>query len=431
MSTLQNITLRLRNSRLANDSFWALAGSAIGKGLSFMAGVAVARMLGSELFGEYGTIKNTLMMIAIFSSLGLGYSATKFIAESKSRNNLQRVADTHIIASLTTLIMSGCIALLLLIFAPSVATYIDAPHLTDTLRLSAIAVVFNAINTTQAGEMAGLGEYRQLAKNNTWAGVFTFASSIVGAMLYGFDGAIVALILSLMVNALLNHISIRRVLHQFNITARVERRYVCEILRFSIPIALQESLYAITHWLSIFILIKLSGYAELGISQAANQWYAVLLFIPGALRNVALSHLAATNNDQQNNHRILRRLIQINLISTALPAIVVLALAGYIASWYGASFDGLSIVLGIAVITAVVSSMANVLTQTFIAHGKNWFILAMGLIRDTGTVAITYFAIQHYGHGALCAACAMLLFQAIYLGAMWITYRLHIAVDNK
>ena len=423
MSTIANIATRLRNSRLANDSFWALVGSALGKGLSFLAGVAIARMLGSELYGEYGTIKNTLMMIAIFSSLGLGYSATKFIAECMRTNDMQRIADTHHIAMLLTFAMSGVIALLLLIFAPHVALWIDAPHLDNTLRLSAIAIVFNAINTTQTGEMAGLGIYRRLALNSAWAGIFTFASSVIGALYYGFDGAIVALIVSLIFNAIINHISIRRVLKTSGPSRGIDRAYMRSIVRFSIPIALQESLYAITHWISIFILIKLAGYAELGISQAAVQWFSVLLFIPGAIRNVALSHLAETNNDKQSNRHIMRRLIQISLVSTVTPGIIVLLLAQWIASWYGASFDGLALVLCIMVFTAIVCCIANVLTQTFIAHGRNWTIFTAGLLRDVGTVITTYYAILNYGHGALCAACSMLLFQFIYLVVMTLAYK--------
>ena len=81
-----NIYNRLKGSDLAKDSFWALFGNFIGKGLSLIAGIAVARFLGSEVYGEYGIIKSTLIMIAIFSSFGLGITATKFIAETKDKN---------------------------------------------------------------------------------------------------------------------------------------------------------------------------------------------------------------------------------------------------------------------------------------------------------------------------------------------------------
>ena len=80
---MKQLIYQLRKSSLMRDSFWALLGNVLGKGLALVAGIAVARFLGSEEYGEYGMIRNNLTMIAIFSSLGLGYTATKFIAECK------------------------------------------------------------------------------------------------------------------------------------------------------------------------------------------------------------------------------------------------------------------------------------------------------------------------------------------------------------
>lgn len=55
---------------MLKDSFWALLGNLIGKGLPFVAGIFVARLLGSESYGEFGLIKSSLISIALFSSLG-------------------------------------------------------------------------------------------------------------------------------------------------------------------------------------------------------------------------------------------------------------------------------------------------------------------------------------------------------------------------
>lgn len=75
----------LLKSQFLNDSFWALLGSVLAKGMTLVGAIVVARFLGKEIFGEYGTIRSTLMNIAIFSTFGLGYTATKFIAEHKKR----------------------------------------------------------------------------------------------------------------------------------------------------------------------------------------------------------------------------------------------------------------------------------------------------------------------------------------------------------
>lgn len=422
MSKVASIISRLKASQLFSDSLWALIGSAVGKGLALLAGIIVARFLGSEVYGEYGTIRNTLLMIAIFSTMGLGYSATKFIAESRASGNHKRILDTHRIATTITYISSGLIAILLIIGARDVAIWIEAPHLTNALRLSAIAIIFNAVNTTQTGELAGFGAYKALAKNNAIAGIFTFLASVILTYFQGFDGAIVALIISLLFNALLNRRTIYQSLVVKSHDEKSDPRYIRDIIKFSIPIALQESLYAITNWLGIFLLIKLTDYTELGLYSAAMQWMAVILFIPGALRNVALSHFSAVNNDRERTHSILRKLMFVNFIATFIPFIIILILSGWIETMYGTSFEGLQPILNICVLTAIVSSLTNVLTQEFISQGKNWFLFFSRLLRDVGTLITAYFVIKYFSRGAISMTATFLAFQILYLIILSVLY---------
>ena len=72
---------KIHRNSLAKDAFWAMIGSVLGKGLSLLAGILVARFLGKELFGQYGIIKNTLVNVAVFSTLGLGYTGTRYISK--------------------------------------------------------------------------------------------------------------------------------------------------------------------------------------------------------------------------------------------------------------------------------------------------------------------------------------------------------------
>ncbi|MBE6202366.1 MAG: hypothetical protein E7135_01740 [Rikenellaceae bacterium] len=422
MSSAVTIMSRLKQSQLFKDSFWALVGSAIGKGLSLIAGIVVARLLGSEAYGEYGTIKNTLLMIAIFSSMGLGYSATKFIAENLSANNLQRIIQTHRIATRITLVVSGVISILVLVASNIIAIWLEAPHLSPALRISAIAVIFNALNTTQTGELAGFGAYRKLAINNTWTGIFTFISSLILTYYNGFYGAIIALTISLIFNAILNQRTIRSYLKQITPPCNIDRVYSKEIIKFSLPIALQESLYAITNWLSIYILIKFANYTELGLYSAAIQWMAVVLFIPGALRNVALSHFSSVNNDCTQTDKILKRLMLVNFISTFVPFIVICIMSGWIESVYGVSFNGLQEVLNICVFTAIISSLTNVLTQEFISQGQNWFLFISRLIRDITILILLCCAVSTYSGGALLCATISLFGQSLYLFLLLIKY---------
>lgn len=76
--------------------FWSMFGSLISRGLLFLAWVIIAHILGQEQYGEYGLIRNTVMMFATFVGSGIGQAATKFVADffiqiSLKQNVLQRL----------------------------------------------------------------------------------------------------------------------------------------------------------------------------------------------------------------------------------------------------------------------------------------------------------------------------------------------------
>lgn len=49
------------------------------------------------------------------------------------------------------------------------------------------------------------------------------------------------------------------------------------MLGFSIPVALQESLYTIVHWIGLLLLIHFANYGEVGLSSAAALWQSVVI----------------------------------------------------------------------------------------------------------------------------------------------------------
>ena len=408
---------RLKKSPLARDSFWALFGNAAGKGLALIAGIAIARFLGSDEYGEYGLIKGTLLSIAIFSSFGLGYTATKYIAECR-QTNIQKAREIHRINFIITLCSSALIAILVSLFAQPIAIWLKDDSLAEILRWASIAVIFNAIITTQNGELSGFRAYKTVARNNIISGFLTFFFVAPAAYFGGLRWAIIALVITLFCNCLINAYSLRILLNTSNKNKPlvISSKFVKEILSFSFPIALQESLYSIASWLGMAIIIRLADYSELGVYSAANQWMAVMLFIPGALRNVALSHLAENSNNSETSKRIGNQLLLVNFVSTCIPFIIIAIFSKLIASAYGPSFVKLPLVLNVCIFTAVISSMTNVLTQDLIAHNQNWYLFWTRLIRDSFTLVIAYLAIRyvHYQASAIYAT-AVLSMQTFYL----------------
>jgi O-antigen/teichoic acid export membrane protein len=402
-----------------------LLGNVIGKGLALVAGIIVARFLGRDIYGEYGMIRNTLLSISLFSTFGLGYTATKFIAEYRN-SNPDLLLPILRYAEKTTLVVSGILAILLFLFSEYVSVYIlKAPHLSTPLKIVAAWIIFNALTTTQIGVLAGFGEFKKLAKINANVGIITFILSFGLTWFWQLNGALVALLTAQIINWYLNFKLVRKSI-PVNQNKEKNKQFAREIISFSFPVALQEAIYSIIYWSLSYLLIKFSTYGELGLYSAAMQWNALILFIPGILRNVILSHLSEATNNIKKHNKVLFLTLIINFLSTLIPFLGVLLLINFITPFYGSSFEGLGIVLKLATFSTVFLSLSNVYAQAYLSKGKNWLMLGFRSLRDLGTLGIAFYYLNEYKgvKGAYYLTMSALLMSVVFLVTMAVFYHL-------
>lgn len=420
---IQTRISRIKSSPLAKDSFWAIFGNAMGKGLSLLAGIIVARLLGVDIYGEYGVVKSTLAYVAAFSTFGLGYTSTKYIAQTDK-------TETGTIRSIIkssmgiTIVTSVIMAASLWILAENVAT---ESHLVSAIRFTSLIVVFNAVNTTQIGLLSGFKDFKAIAINNMIVGITTFILSVILSYFFSLDGAIWSLFITTVLNCVLNHI----VLHRHNNKSLISTEHTVtknvtkDLLKFSLPISLQECVYASANWLRMIVLVNFAGYAEMGLYTATNQWFVVMLFIPGVLRNVILSHLSSTLEDKRQHDSIFYTMLKINLVSTIVPASFIALLSPVIGGMYGDTFVGINVVLILAVLASIFGCMAGIYTQEFISRGKNWIVLIGYIIRDYGALLLILPFMFKYGqlYGASIVYIAMIVTHIVYCVILHIMYK--------
>lgn len=379
---------KIKKNPLLSDSLWSLLGNVIGKGLALLAGIFVARFLGKDEFGEYGIIRNTILTISIFSTFGLGYTATKFISEYKNESP-EKLRLFIKYATYITLTFSGVMSFGLFVFANLISVhFLNSIELALPLRILSILIVFNALSTTQIGFLAGLGKFKEISKINSLIGIITFFISIIMTYFWKLNGALLALLLVQILNCIFNYLTVRKALPKPIVTGIKDRLLLKKIIHFSTPIALQELTYSAGSWITSIMLIKLSNYGELGIYSAAMQWYAIILFIPGILRNVILSHLSEQVNNVSKHSKILKQTISINVIFTFIPSIFVYLFSGLIAKSYGQNFSGVQSIISIAVFTSVFSSINNVFAQAYTSKGKNWIMLFFRAFTDLSILGL-------------------------------------------
>lgn len=380
----------LRQSSLAKDSFWSVFGNGLGNVLLLLTSMLVARMLEKDLFGEYGMVKNTMFYIAAFSTFGLGYTSTKFIAHAieERRSDVSTIVQA---ATIITLVSALVMSVLLLLFAEQLAQYIQAPQLAQPFRFLGLILIAKAFSTTQTGILAGYKAFRALGINTILSGIVLLIVSLPLTHWMGVRGALLGLLCSQLALCLANGIIIRRITNKQNCSHVKDLSvYIKDILRFSFPVALQELSYTICNWGAMLLITKYATIGEVGLYSAATQWGAIILFIPTLLQSVILSYLSGLTQNEHSHNRILWRMMSINLVCSILPFLGILALSGIITSFYGNSFTGLRIVINVYAFAAIPICLTSVLQADLLAKGHNWMLFVLRTIRDIVIVGVVF-----------------------------------------
>ena len=133
------------------------------RGLNLLSSIIVARFLGKVGFGELGMLQSTIGMFGVFAGLGLGMTATKYVAEFKDKDK-SKTGRIIALSSQVAFVTGGITTLVLIVIAPwlSINT-LSTPHLANPLRIASGLIFFGAIKGMQTGVLAGF----PLAFNNS------------------------------------------------------------------------------------------------------------------------------------------------------------------------------------------------------------------------------------------------------------------------
>ena len=410
--TIHEIIERLKNNSLAKDSFWAVFGNGFGTFLLLVGGIIIARLLGKDLYGEYGVVKTTMFQIAGFATFGLGYTSTKFVAEylNTNKEQVKGVICSSITISFTT---SFLLCLLLFFFATPLAGFINEPRLSSAFQYLGVIIILRALSVTENGILSGMKRFQSMGINSIISGLCLLICGAVFTYFWSVQGSLLALLFSQLILLILNSICIYKETRDYPDSSNKNFMY---ILGFSLPVSIQELSFTLSHWGATLLVTKYASLGEVGIYSAASQWGAIVLFIPGLLMNVVLSYLSDNAEENQTHQLVFKRMIIVNFASSLIPFVIVLLFSNFIASFYGPTFQGLGLVISIIVLGTVFSSISNVYQSDMISLGKNWTLFIFRIIRDLFIIVSLWVSLQHFhSNAALIFAIISVVSSLLYL----------------
>jgi O-antigen/teichoic acid export membrane protein len=364
--------------RLAQGVFWSLAGAVISRGFTLLSSIIVARFLGKEGFGELGILQSTVGMFQVFAGLGLGLTATKYVAEYRIKDP-QKAGRIIALSNFMAVASGAVIMLILFILSPWLASrMLAAPHLAKMIRIGSIMLFLGALNGAQTGVLSGFEAFMAIARVNLIAGILSFPLVVGGVYLGGLEGAVWGLTVSMGVNWFLNRGAIKRETHR----ACVPLAYAgCidewRILgNFSLPAVLSSIMVAPANWLCNAMLVNQpSGYAALGVFAAADKWGQLILFLPASMSLAIfsiLSNLYGTKNID-GYKKVFKTNLFINVGIVLGPCAGLILLSRLAMAAYGTEYHDGWITLTILSVATIPVLLNNLFGQILVSSGLIWW----------------------------------------------------------
>ncbi len=406
---------------------WATFGTIFNQGSTFASNLWIANLLGKSVFGEYAIVLTTVQATAAFASLGVGYTATRYIAEWRHRDAV-RAGQLLGLFSRISWIAAVVAAMLLGLSSVRLAnSALHAPSLGTALLLASASAVFMVRNGYLTGALTGLEAFRFLGMSGVFSGTVYLALTVGGAAVDGVRGAALGLGIGLALQcATLTyalHVERKRQgLAAGAATFTVERPL---LMRFAVPAALSGFSTVPVLWAVQALLARSpKAFGEVAVYSAGLNLLAMVLFAPAIVNGLAMASINRTSVIE--GHAAYRSALRTNVAATFIIVVfglLVMALIGpTLLGLFGRDFRSGYVPLLLLLGAALPEALTNALNQSLQQRERIWHsFFAINIPRDVAIVTVAYWLVPKYG--ATGAATAYLAGRIIALGAMYLLVR--------
>ncbi|WP_139422903.1 oligosaccharide flippase family protein [Chryseobacterium mulctrae] len=405
------------NKKIFSHSIWILLGNTISKFTLLVATILMARYLGKSEYGQFGIIKSTILMFAMFAGLELGITATKYISEYRLKDKI-KVEKIVGLSNLFAILISITISLLVYLFSKNIAVQINAPNLYKEIQISSFVLFFSSLNGIQNGILAGIEKFKQLSINNAIAGFLSSIFLVIAAKYFGLYVVVIAFGTNFLLLFILNFITLRKCFYSsFNIAIFNKDNFSeLEVLwKFSLPAILAGLLVGPVTWYCNYLLVnQQGGYEQMANFDIANQWRNTILFIPSALSQIALPMLSSNLDDKLKYSNIFYKSLKINIYLATILGLIFIIASPIILFAYGNKYEDALFPLIIMFVTTSLIAINNVIGQAIASQNKMWFGFKVNLLWALALVSLSYLFIVVFKYGAIGISMAYLISYIIH-----------------
>jgi O-antigen/teichoic acid export membrane protein len=417
------------SGRLARAAGWSLAGALFARTLSLAATVGASRTLGTELFGRFGFVQNTVSVFALVLGSAIAITATKRVADYAKTDPAQASYQAY-----HNVLVGGIIGTVSAIglFATSgllATSALGDPSLAPALRLSTPLVAFSTVSIVVTGVLAGLERFRLLTMLTAVRGALLFPLLTLGARFGSLSGALVGVTVAEAAAAVVSWVCLRRVCIREGRpgTARPAGD-IRGVWRLTVPAIVGTIVTQTSGWWTTAVLVtQLDGYSALGLFIAADRWRQLLLFVPSCTAPVVLPLLTSLHatRDAGGYRTVFTLTIAANLLMVTAGALALLPLAGAEMRFFGPEYEIGSNVLRLLAIGTIPVVLNTALGQILVSLDRMWWRCAADVGLSVLLMLAAWFLVPRFSAAGL--ATAHLISFAVVATGLFIAARIRLS----
>lgn len=379
-------------ARLARGTLWSMASAVATRGLGLVGAMLAARLLGVEAFGQVGVVQQTVATMGTLAGLGVGATASRFIAASRGSGSDEagRVLGATAAWSWGAGLVAGAV---LLGAAPWLAVHaLAAPDLATPLRMAVPLLVFSLVAQAQAGALAGFEAFRASAMSGLVGGVAGVPLQLLGAWQAGVPGFVLGLAAAEALRWAFGARALSGEMGRHGLRwTRPHTADLRRLLGFGVPTMLAGVLVGPVQLACLAIVgHQPAGYGEVGLYQATQQFRNLLIFVAVQSAAAVVPVLAAAHGagDRAGLARGLRRAALWSTGASLALGLPLALLSPWAMGGFGAAFAGHASLLVWLALLAPVQALNSVGSSALSAVDRPWALLSATALFAVGALAI-------------------------------------------
>lgn len=349
-----------------------MAGQMVEKGTIFVTTIILARNFSISDYAAYSYFVLTTAMLAAYSVLGLGATASRYFSnfDSNDEKQMERVVPLLFISALLSI-------------AASIVTFILPSEIVmGSFELPTwvipLGVFFYSFSVVPVNALAAMEKFGELFLISVIESLFLIFLVILAIKNENLLFALWGIIGAAMVRTLLSLILLGNFLGFISIMRNIKLNHekLLAIFSFSFPMFLISLLTACTAWVVGRIIAGGEGGEKaFALFTIGLQWFSITMFIPGIVSRVTFPRIVRSFENPKSKYDLRNTLIVARALSAGpllFFCLVMLFIAPQITEIYGEKYHLDASLLLAFILAAVFSAMAQVGGNLIIISFRQW-----------------------------------------------------------